>query len=946
MGEGTLQVIRGDLNEPITIEDATHAIGRIFTTREEEAGEGTTEDGVALDAQSVRYQRSSSGGIYTPDEIRAAFPDLTDDQVKQQVALQAVLDIYNETQNPNIGSVQLTSELRRRGMDPTDAARYAKWTVDNGLGTYSDLWAVGGAVVGGVAGSYAGRWIPTFTARVSPRLTTGVLRGFAEETGEETGEIFAEVIATAVSGGNPVGILLDPSTYAYAGGSILFSGVTEADNPNARPRPEAVPSGAEGAGAVFSTTGSVVDPEVVAEGNRLLDRWSASNSEFNRYLNGSPPPGVDLATWNRRGAALARDVRSSGDALSQFRADNSGLVVGYSGGGGTVVVTADNSLAVVSPDGQASLYAYAPGDATFMMPSGGVDARTIFGIDDAGRLVPVGPETPGGAVDTVSGGSDVSVPLGSPDADDDPAVGFDATRGSPSSAQGNLGGTAAPPSQVAPVPTAALSEPLPLGQAEPAPQTTTPTPTEPKGQGDSRDGRSAPPGVRDPGGPSFTPPPSPPPSPQPSSAAQASPAPQPTPRTSPSPSITPTPNPDPGRGTQSQPGPGSPQGGTPGTLTQQTAPGTSPLTQPGPAPATQPIPVPTVGPQPFGTPSAVGQPTASDPTPANIPDVTPTPTPTTETQPGTQPQPEPSITPTITTTETPTITPTPRPRRRRRRGDDETPRRREIPNPVADDPNRHPREVQFVDRNLHTVDLVTGEHTIEPLDDEQLRTIHIRSFSPENPQGQVHLAGSVQLEVERQRIVAESADRRKDAGDPIDYRDINFVSGQGPARPSAQDLSGIQLRQSPGQLDYRDVNFVEGQGPSRSSARDLSRIQLPDQRNQGSGQQLDYRDINFVDREPSRSGSSGKSKSSGRGGKSTGGKSTGGKSGDGSNINYRPGQGPAPAANRRSANNVDTGLMNGGGAAGRRRGGGRRRKDEDEDERGYRRPVIQVVLEG
>ena len=342
----------------------------------------------------------------------------------------------------------------------------------------------------------------------------------------------------------------------------------------------------------------------------------------------------------------------------------------------------------------------------------------------------------------------------------------------------------------------------------------------------------------------------------------------------------------------------------------------------------------------------MGQPTASDPTPANIPDVTPTPTPTTETQPGTQPQPEPSITPTITTTETPTITPTPRPRRRRRRGDDETPRRREIPNPVADDPNRHPREVQFVDRNLHTVDLVTGEHTIEPLDDEQLRTIHIRSFSPENPQGQVHLAGSVQLEVERQRIVAESADRRKDAGDPIDYRDINFVSGQGPARPSAQDLSGIQLRQSPGQLDYRDVNFVEGQGPSRSSARDLSRIQLPDQRNQGSGQQLDYRDINFVDREPSRSGSSGKSKSSGRGGKSTGGKSTGGKSGDGSNINYRPGQGPAPAANRRSANNADTGLMNGGGAAGRRRGGGRRRKDEDEDERGYRRPVIQVVLEG
>ncbi len=340
----------------------------------------------------------------------------------------------------------------------------------------------------------------------------------------------------------------------------------------------------------------------------------------------------------------------------------------------------------------------------------------------------------------------------------------------------------------------------------------------------------------------------------------------------------------------------------------------------------------------------MGQPTASDPTPANIPDVTPTPTPTTETQPGTQPQPEPSITPTITTTETPAVTPTPRPRRRRRRGDDETPRRREIPNPVADDPNRHPREVQFVDRNLHTVDLVTGEHTIEPLDDEQLRTIQVTGLGPENPQGQVHLAGSVELEVERQHIVAESADRRKDAGDPIDYRDINFLPGQGPARPSAQDLSGIQLPQSPGRIDYRDVNFVNQ--PSRPNARDLSGIQLPDQRQRGEGQQLDYRDINFVDREPGRSGSSKKSKSSGRGGKSTGGKSSDGKSGDGSNINYRPGQGPAPPVNRRSANNQDTGLMNGGGAARRRRGGGRRRKDEDEDERGYRRPVIQVVLEG
>ena len=933
-------VIAGDLSSPVTPEEAAAAIAAINQTTEESrppswlpwadnsGRDGGTSDPGALSAQQTRYDLTVNGATYDADRLREAFPGLTAEETGQQLALQIILDTYTQN-NAVIGSIELQGELINRGLTPTQAARTVRWMERHDLATYSDLYATAGAVAGGYIGArVAGRFVPVFRTKVNPRLTTGVARGFVEETGEETGEIIAEVIAAAASGGNPAGVLLDPSTYGYAAGSILFSGVTEADAPKARPRPEpgAVPVGEEGNGAVYSTDGSRVDPALAAEGNGLLNRWAAANHALQNDSEDAPP-GVDQATWYRRREAIRRDVKQSGDALTAFRETNPSLVVGYKGGGGGGVVASDNSLIMWSPDGEATVYASQPGDAEFMMTSGGSDARAIYRIDESGELVPVRPVGDRGIAGTAS--AVPSAPDSGGGAPNDSVRALDRQEDGPVVAQ-----SAAPS-----LPTAALSEALPLGQAEPAPQPTpTPTPTETEGQGDSRDGRSAPPGVRDPGGPSFTPPPSPPPLPQPSSTPQASPAPQTTARTSPSPSITPTPNPDPGRGTQSQPGPGSPQGGTPGTLTQQTAPGTSPLTQPGPAPATQPIP--TVGPQAFGTPSAVGQPTASDPTPAKIPDVTPTPTPTTETQPGTQPQPEPSITPTITTTETPTITPTPRPRRRRRRGEDETPRRREIPNPVADDPNRHPREVQFVDRNLHTVDLVTGEHTIEPLDDEQLRTIHIRSFSPENPQGQVRLAGSVQLEVERQHIVAESADRRKDAGDPIDYRDINFAPGQGPARPSAEDLSGIQLRQSPGQIDYRDVNFVNQ--PSRPSAQDLSRIQLPDQRNQGSGQQLDYRDINFVDREPGRSGSSGKSKSSGRGGKSTG-----GNSGEGSKINYRPGQGPAPAANRRSANSVDTGLMNGGGAAGRRRGGGgRRRKDEDEDERGYRRPVIQVVLEG
>ena len=100
-----------------------------------------------------------------------------------------------------------------------------------------------------------------------------------------------------------------------------------------------------------------------------------------------------------------------------------------------------------------------------------------------------------------------------------------------------------------------------------------------------------------------------------------------------------------------------------------------------------------------------------------------------------------------------------------------------IPNPAANDPNLHPNEVQFVEPVLHTVNLNTGDHTIEPLDDQQLRTAAITGYGPQNPQGEIHVAGSVQLEVEPDRIVLESQDRRKDAGDPTDYRTIQPLPG-------------------------------------------------------------------------------------------------------------------------------------------------------------------------
>ena len=282
-------------------------------------------------------------------------------------------------------------------MNPAQAQRWTKWANDNGLTTYSDYVAVAGAVVGGFAGQYAGRWVPILTTRFNPRLTTGVVRGFVEETGEEGGELLADIIATFATGANPVDTLTDPVTYAHIAGSILFSGVTEADAPNARPRPEpgAVPVGEEGNGAVYSIDGSRVDPAIAAEGNRLLDRWAASNYALQNHSEDAPP-GVDQATWYRRRDALKRDVKQSGDDLTTFRVGHPNLVVGYMAGGGGTFTASDNSIIAWSPDGQASVYAFQPGDAAFMMTSGGPDARTIYSIDESGNLVPVSPIDTGG----------------------------------------------------------------------------------------------------------------------------------------------------------------------------------------------------------------------------------------------------------------------------------------------------------------------------------------------------------------------------------------------------------------------------------------------------------------------------------------------------------------------------------------------------------------------
>ena len=875
-------LIRGDLSQELTAEDVKRLMSSIVAIRKESEGGQVPSDPANLEAQQTRLDRVNNLDVLTIDDVKAANPGISDADAKERVVYETLLDIFTGRLEADAGSIEFHRELLRRGFNPADAAEYGKKAHDEDFTTISDLVALGGAVVGGYAASYAaGRLVPVIARGVNPRLTTGIARGAIEEVGEESGELIADVIHTAVTGGDPVAILLDPSTYAYAGGSVLFSSVAEADAPRVRPRPEAVPDGAVGAGAVHSLGGNV-DPAIAAEGNRLLDRRAASRQELDKYLNDPPPEGIDSNTWNLRGQALARDVARADADLTDFRLKNPNLVVGYKSGGTLTATTATNLIAVASPDGNIRIYTLPPGEAQFV-PGGTADvpsaSERIAGIDSSDRVG--GPnnnpdQSARGGVYDRSGGPGATLP-GDGEADPrsgGPSSGTDAFAGYQS---GGPVGTApvsvsAPTIPgIEPVPTAIQSEPLPLGQAEPSGRQEEDDATETATQRRRSGGGAAPRGIATP-------------------TPQASP--QATPQVSPqlSPTITPTPITQPFEQPQplTQPLTQTQPLVQPSPLTQ-----TQPLVQP--SPLTQTLTQPLTQPQVSPSPATIAQPTVAQPTPSPRPEGEPSP----------QPQPEPGPIPNV-----PTITPSPTPTRRqtpRDEPDRDRPksRRREIPNPAADDPNLHPNEVQFVDHNRHTVNLVTGDHTIEPLDDEQLRTASITGFGPENPQGNVHLAGSVQLEVERQHIVAESADRRKDAGDPIDYRDINFLPGQGPSRPSAQDLS---------------------------------RIQLQDQRNSGSAQQLEKRDINFVDREPGRSGSARKSKSSGRGGNSTG-----GNSGDGSKINYRPGQGPAPSRNRRSANNQDTGLMNGGGG---RRGGGRRRRDEDEDERGYRRPVIQVVLEG
>ena len=273
--------------------------------------------------------------------------------------------------------------------------------------------------------------------------------------------------------------------------------------------------------------------------------------------------------------------------------------------------------------------------------------------------------------------------------------------------------------------------------------------------------------------------------------------------------------------------------------------------------------------------------------------------------------------------------------RRRRDNPDAEPRRVELANPVEGDPNLHPREVQYIEPVRHTVDLVTGEHTIEPLTDQQVRTAKITSLSPENPAGEIHVAGSVQLEVQKDRIVLESKDRHKNAGDPTDYLSLVPVNRTSATRTDPASLVPVNRQGNTGRTDPASMVPIN----RHANAVPTDPNSLVPVNRQGSSGRTDPASMQPRERENAVGKTDPKSLVARDQQGNAGGKT------DPRSLTPLPGKGPARSGGRRSANNIDPSLMSGRGAMNRRGGGKRRRDRDEEDERRNRRPVVQVVLE-
>ena len=401
------------------------------------------------------------------------------------------------------------------------------------------------------------------------------------------------------------------------------------------------------------------------------------------------------------------------------------------------------------------------------------------------------------------------------------------------------------------------------------------------------------------------------------------------------------------------PDPTDPDAPTPDAGTPQ--PARPAIGTPAPGTPTQGTPLPTPGMPTPGTPSpgtpGPAAPSPDSPSPSAPTTGTPKPTPTTSDSttpetgtPGeptpTQRKPDPKR-PSPDPTTSPTSTPSPDKKK------DKNVRRRELANPAANDPNVHPREVQFVEPVLHTVDTVTGEHTIEPLDGQQLRTARIKSFSSENPEGNVHRAGSVVIEVNPDHIELESATRQKDASAAAPAP--NEKSG-----PTPEQLAAMQAHYSnylASQQDNSEQAENSRIGPTEERRARMqehfrahnARGERPPIRMQGgvsrpSAQQRAEVQARYKKQQSGApKGKSGKNRPPIKIQKGYQ-ANTGSKS-QRPPIKYLPGQGPA------SKPDPYAGLMGGGGGA--RRGGGKRRPTEQELEERRRRmgsPKIELVI--
>ena len=126
------------------------------------------------------------------------------------------------------------------------------------------------------------------------------------------------------------------------------------------------------------------------------------------------------------------------------------------------------------------------------------------------------------------------------------------------------------------------------------------------------------------------------------------------------------------------------------------------------------------------------------------------------------------------------------------RFDDGQTRRIEIRNPYREEDGLFPAELQWIAVNRHTVGQ-DGEHTIEPLNDTALKTIAVTRYGRENPEGNVQLAGALQVEAHKDRLAIEAKPRHREVDMPEGERNVQM------RKPKAKTKSN----QSTGKIRYR-----------------------------------------------------------------------------------------------------------------------------------------------